>query len=140
MTAISHITFAVHDLEKAKRFFETMFDAKEVYDSGEDTHSLSQEKFFLLDDLWIAVMKGDSLAEKTYNHIAFRIKEEEIEDYLEKIERLGLEIREGRTRIKGEAQSIYFYDFDNHLFELHTGTLEERLRSYRETDLQGKAG
>ncbi|MDP3309636.1 MAG: FosX/FosE/FosI family fosfomycin resistance thiol transferase, partial [Polaromonas sp.] len=25
----------------------------------------------------------------------------------------------------------YFYDFDNHLFELHTGTLDERLRQYK---------
>jgi fosfomycin resistance protein FosX len=26
----------------------------------------------------------------------------------------------------------YFYDYDNHLFELHTGTLEERLARYAE--------
>ncbi|MGC3347905.1 FosX/FosE/FosI family fosfomycin resistance thiol transferase, partial [Enterococcus faecium] len=35
--------------------------------------------------------------------------------------------------VKGEASSIYFYDFDNHLFELHTGTLQERLKSYYST-------
>jgi hypothetical protein len=26
--------------------------------------------------------------------------------------------------------SLYFYDDDNHLFELHTGTLAERLERY----------
>ena len=31
-----------------------------------------------------------------------------------------------------EGRSLYFYHFDNHLFELHTGTLDERLRSYTE--------
>jgi len=34
--------------------------------------------------------------------------------------------------VDGEGESLYFYDFDNHLFELHTGTLEERLARYSE--------
>jgi hypothetical protein len=36
----------------------------------------------------------------------------------------------GRKRVEGEARSTYFYDYDNHLFELHTGTLRERIASY----------
>ncbi|WP_375178665.1 FosX/FosE/FosI family fosfomycin resistance hydrolase [Enterococcus rotai] len=128
---ISHVTFIVQDLEKATLFFETIFDAKEVYSSGVDTFSIAQEKFFLIDDLWIAVMQGELLPTKTYNHIAFKITESDYETYLDKINSLGLEIRAGRPRITGEASSIYFYDFDNHLFELHTGTLAERLKGYQ---------
>nr|EHU9844980.1 FosX/FosE/FosI family fosfomycin resistance thiol transferase [Listeria monocytogenes] len=45
---------------------------------------------------------------------------------------LGVEIKPERPRVQGEGSSIYFYDFDNHLFELHTGTLEERLKRYHE--------
>ena len=45
-------------------------------------------------------------------------------------ETLGLDLREGRSRMTGEGQSIYFHDHDNHLFELHTGTLAERLARY----------
>lgn len=128
---LSHMTFIVKDLEKASDFFEKVFDAEEVYTSGDDMYSLSQEKFFLLGDLWIAIMEGESLPSRTYNHIAFKIEEAEYEDYLERIEGLGLEIKAGRPRVVGEANSIYFYDFDNHLFELHTGTLAERLRQYK---------
>lgn len=129
---ISHITFIVHDLDKATLFFETIFDAKEIYSSGADTYSVAEEKFFLIGELWIAIMQGDSLPSKTYNHIAFKIEEEEYDYYMEKINSLNLEIMKGRTRVKGEANSIYFYDFDHHLFELHTGTLDERLRCYKQ--------
>lgn len=130
ISGISHITFIVKDLEKATTFFQEIFEAKEVYYSGEKNFSISREKFFLINDLWIAVMEGKPV-EKSYNHIAFKIDESDYEMYLERIQKLGLEIKEGRKRITGEGQSIYFYDYDNHLFELHTGTLESRLISYQ---------
>ena len=43
---------------------------------------------------------------------------------------MGLEASLGRSRVKGEGLSIYFYDYDNHMFELHTGNLQERLERY----------
>jgi hypothetical protein len=36
----------------------------------------------------------------------------------------------GRGRIEGEGASLYFHDYDNHLFELHAGTLDGRLAAY----------
>lgn len=112
----------------------TIFNARKVYDSGTETFSLSKERFFLLgqgeEPVWIATMEGEALPTRTYNHIAFRIDESEYEEYLGRIRKLGLQVREGRSRVKGEGQSIYFYDNDNHMFELHTGTLEDRLRCY----------
>lgn len=131
---ISHITFIVKDLAKATEFFEKIFDAKEVYSSGDDTFSLSPEKFFLIHDQWIAVMEGEALPVRSYNHMAFKIAEEDVELYQVRIQALGLECRTPRPRVPGEGRSIYFYDFDNHLFELHTGTLEERLACYRQGD------
>lgn len=127
---ISHITFIVKDLDKAAAFFEEIFEAKEVYSSGNRTFSISKEKFFLINNLWIAVMEGEEI-EKSYNHIAFKIDESDYDMYLERIEKLGLEIKSGRKRVAGEGNSIYFYDYDNHLFELHTGTLEMRLLRYQ---------
>lgn len=76
-------------------------------------------------------MEGDSLLEKTYNHIAFKVSEKDIDKYFDRIKKLGVEIKEPRPRAEGEAYSIYFYDYDNHLFELHTGTLDERLERYK---------
>lgn len=127
---LSHITFIVSDLERTSTFLTTIFGAEEVYASGDRTFSVSREKFFLVNGMWIAIMEGDALPEKTYNHIAFKIRDEDFGDYAARIHSLGLEIREPRKRVTGEARSIYFYDYDNHVFELHTGTLNERLRRY----------
>lgn len=128
--SISHITLIVKDLDAASRFFRKIFDAREIYSSGEKQFSLSREKFFLVNDIWICIMEGDSLNERTYNHIAFLISENDFESYVSKIQAAGAEIKPARPRVEGEGRSIYFYDFDNHLFELHTGTLEERLERY----------
>ena len=130
ISGISHITFIVKDLTRATVFFEEIFDAEEVYSSGAHTFSVAREKFFVVGNLWIALMEGDPLKERTYGHVAFHIEESEIDHYISRIKAVGAELKPGRPRVAGEGQSVYFYDFDNHLFELHTGSLEERLKWY----------
>ena len=127
---LSHITFIVSDLDRMERLLTTVLDAKKLYDSGTETFSLSQERFFLIGGVWVATMVGDPLPARSYNHIAFKIDDADYEACLEKVVSLGLDVREGRSRVEGEGRSIYFHDHDNHLFELHTGTLEQRLASY----------
>ncbi|AAN33767.1 fosfomycin resistance family protein [Brucella suis bv. 1 str. S2] len=128
------MTFIVRDLDRMEEILTTVFDARRVYDSGAETFSLSKERFFLIgngkEPIWIATMEGEPLPTRTYNHVAFKIANNEYEAYLKRIRALGLEVREGRSRVPGEGQSIYFYDDDNHMFELHTGTLDERLKRY----------
>ena len=109
---------------------ETVFQGREVYSSDGQRFSLSPEKFFLVGGLWIAIMEGRSLAEKTCNHIAFKVAEGDIQTLKDRVVSLGLEVRESRSRVDGEGASVYFYDYDNHLFELHTGTLKTRLARY----------
>ncbi|EAD7039103.1 FosX/FosE/FosI family fosfomycin resistance thiol transferase [Listeria monocytogenes] len=132
ISGLSHITLIVKDLNKTTAFLQNIFNAEEIYSSGDKTFSLSKEKFFLIAGLWICIMEGDSLQERTYNHIAFQIQSEEVDEYTERIKALGVEMKPERPRVQGEGRSIYFYDFDNHLFELHAGTLEERLKMYHE--------
>jgi catechol 2,3-dioxygenase-like lactoylglutathione lyase family enzyme len=127
---ISHITITVRNVERTGKFLQTVFDAKEVYDSSKKNFSLSYEKFFVIGDIWIAVMEGEPLQKRSYNHVAFKVSDSEFDEYVSRIKNLGLDIKPDRNRINGEARSIYFYDYDNHLFELHTGTLDERLLHY----------
>jgi catechol 2,3-dioxygenase-like lactoylglutathione lyase family enzyme len=95
---ISHITFVVRDLEMMSQFLTSIFDAQEVYSSGQQTFFISKEKFFLINDLWIAIMEGESVAEKTYNHVAFKITEEDFGLYAQRIRSLGVEICDGDRR------------------------------------------
>lgn len=130
INSVSHITFVVRDLARMAHFLCTIFDAHAVYDSGETSFSIAPEQFFLIGGMWIAVMQGEPAHGHSYDHVAFAVSEDEFDAYCERVHRLGVEIRPGRQRVPGEGRSLYFYDYDGHLFELHTGTLAERLARY----------
>lgn len=135
-TGLSHITFICADLDRMQRVLQEVLAARCVYASGAEQFSLSEERFFLVGNVWVAIMKGEPLAERTYNHVAFKVDEADFEARVARIEALGLEIRQARPRIEGEGRSVYFHAPDGHLLELHTGTLEERLARYG----RGRAG
>ncbi|KXF78849.1 FosX/FosE/FosI family fosfomycin resistance hydrolase [Phyllobacteriaceae bacterium JZ32] len=127
---LSHMTFIVRDIDRMSEILKAVLGAREIYSSGEERFSIAREKFFLIGDIWIAIMEGEPLPSRSYNHIAFKIAEADFDSYVEKIKALGLDMRPPRSRVEGEGRSIYFYDEDNHMFELHTGTLAERLARY----------
>jgi catechol 2,3-dioxygenase-like lactoylglutathione lyase family enzyme len=137
---LSHMTFIVRDLNRMEAILTTVLGARKVYDSGDETFSLSRERFFLVGKvsgdadapapIWIAIMEGESLPSRTYNHVAFKISEADYPMVLKRVRSLGLDLREGRPRVAGEGRSIYFHDSDNHLFELHSGTLDDGLKRY----------
>lgn len=127
---LSHITFIVKDLEAMGCIITEVLGGQEVYSSSDNAYSISREKFFVAGGLWIATMEGEALSERSYNHTAFKVSETQLERAVEVIAKLGLDMKPPRPRVDGEGRSIYFFDYDNHLFELHTGTLDERLRRY----------
>lgn len=114
--AINHLAFACEDLDKSADLFKYVFGAEEI----KSTHD---ERFLKLADFWIVILKGKSL-EKSYNHYAFQVDPNDLSEFEEKIRHLQLTILPGRDRAVGENNSLYFYDYDNHLFELHTGDLQ----------------
>lgn len=127
---ISHITFMATDLERTAKLLCQGLGAMEVYDSAERNFSISREKFFTLGGVWIAVMEGKPV-DRSYRHVAFKVGAADLPAVEARLRLLGAEIQPSRPRVEGEGQSLYFYDYDNNLFELHTGTLEQRLERYR---------
>jgi catechol 2,3-dioxygenase-like lactoylglutathione lyase family enzyme len=136
---LSHFTLLARDLGAMERMLVGALDARKVYDSGDETFSLSPERFFLIGagpaPVWLAVMEGEP-PPRSYQHVAFAIDEAYFDAAHARVAALGLEIRPGRPRVEGEARSLYFYSPEGHLFELHTGTLQARLARYGE----GRAG
>jgi catechol 2,3-dioxygenase-like lactoylglutathione lyase family enzyme len=127
---ISHITIMVSDLTRTAKLFCEGLGAEEIYDSKNKNFSIAREKYFVLGGIWLVAMEGEP-QEKTYRHIAFRVEETDLEHIKSKLIRLGATIVPSRDRVKEEGRSLYFYDYDNNFFELHSGSLEKRLVKYR---------
>ncbi len=127
---ISHVTILVRDLARTAALLTGALGAREVYRSGDAAFSLSRERFFLLGNLWLCAMEGESPTARSYAHIALEVPEDALDSLRARLEAAGAEVLPGRVRIPAEGRSVYFYDFDNHLFELHAGSLDIRLAGY----------
>lgn len=91
--SLSHVTFIVKNLEKMANFLNTIFDEEEVYKSAGKNFSISDEKFFIVGDTWIAIMEGEPPSERSYNHVAFKVSESEFDEYVSRVKQLGLEVK-----------------------------------------------
>jgi hypothetical protein len=67
----------------------------------EDLFSFERE---VLSHQWVMIrlMEGDPLLEKTYNHVAFKISEEDFDKYVNLLRALDVKILEGRDRAEGD--------------------------------------
>ena len=55
---LSHLTFIVRDLDKMEEILTKGLDARKIYDSGDQSFSLSKERFFDISGIWVAIMEG----------------------------------------------------------------------------------
>lgn len=125
--SISHICFSVSDLQKSIKFFSEVLKGKLLV-KGRSTAYLD------IGGVWIALNEERAIMrqeQNTYTHIAFKIEENEIAEWENRLKSYGVEILEGRPRDKKDKKSIYFKDLDGHKLELHTGTLDDRLSYYQ---------
>jgi metallothiol transferase len=129
LKGINHLTFSVGNLEQSIAFYRDVLEAKLLAEGN-------NLAYFSLNGMWIALnvhKKGSRKKNhQSYTHIAFTIDESDFDIWLNKLTKLKVNIVPGRSRDEQDKRSIYFSDQDGHLFELHTGSLEDRLQFYRE--------
>ncbi len=109
---LSHIALVVADQQRTAALFKTLFDAPVVTRADDDGHD---ETFVRLGRTWFALATAQVQPQRTGDHVAFHVSQEALNATLAKLQDLKMEY----ILARGDT-ALYFFDYDNHVFELDT--------------------
>jgi catechol 2,3-dioxygenase-like lactoylglutathione lyase family enzyme len=118
--SISHIALVVKDPARTAVLFHDLFGARTVEREDEEGH---REIFVRLGGIWIVLVGAPVDRTRTGDHVAFRATPEVIEATVGKLQAMGREFIRARS-----DRALYFFDYDDHVFELDTEDIDEQLR------------
>lgn len=116
---IAHVALIVRDPARTASFLRDLFEAPVLRRTDADGHD---ETFIRLGVTWFALIGADVKRERTGDHIAFRVAREAIPSFADKLKSQGCEFI-----LSESGTSLYFFDFDNHVFELDGSDQEHEL-------------
>lgn len=119
--SISHIALVVADPARTARLFEDLFATKIVSRVDADGHD---ETFLNLGNTWFVLVKGAAQHERSGDHVAFHVTDAELHATAEKLKAKNMEFILARS-----DSSLYFFDYDNHVFELDTTDINSEFGS-----------
>jgi catechol 2,3-dioxygenase-like lactoylglutathione lyase family enzyme len=118
---IAHIALIVRDPARTADFLCDLFDAPRLSRRDAAGHD---EIFVRLGITWFALIGADVKRERTGDHVAFQVTGETISSIADRLRSKGCEFI-----LSESGTSLYFFDFDNHVFELDSSGQEHELNN-----------
>ena len=119
LDAISHIAMVVKDSNKTATLFKDLFGASVVLRKEDDGH---EETYVRLGRTWFALVQAEMDRPRSGDHIAFSVSKSTLLETAEKLKSMNVEFFLARS-----DTALYFFDYDNHVFELDTTDLDREL-------------
>lgn len=119
LESISHIALVVKDPGRTAALFQELFGARVIERQDSEGHL---ERFIKLGGTWIALVGAPVERARTGDHVAFRATPEVLEATAAKLQAMGREF------IRRADTALYFFDYDEHMFELDTEDMDEELQ------------
>lgn len=119
LEAIGHIALVVKEPARTAALFHDLFGSRAVEREDAEGHL---ETFVRVAGTWIVLVDASVQRVRTGDHIAFRATPEILEATAAKLQAMGREFIRARS-----GSALYFFDDDDHVFELDTEDLDTQL-------------
>ena len=116
---IGHIALIVKDSSRTATLFKDLFGAAILVRKDVDGH---EETYVRLGRTWFVLVQSEVVRARTGDHIAFSVSMSTLLGTAEKLKRMNIEFFLARS-----DTALYFFDYDNHVFELDTTDLDREL-------------
>ena len=116
---IGHIALIVKDSSRTAALFKDLFGAQIVQRKDVDGHD---ETYVKLGRTWFVLAQAEVVRTRSGDHIAFSVSKTALLETAQKLKRMNMEFFLARS-----DTALYFFDYDNHVFELDTTDLEHEL-------------
>ena len=110
LESLSHVALVVKDPARTASLFHELFSARVIERQDEEGHL---ETFVRLGGIWVVLVGAPVQRARSGDHIAFRATPEIIEATAAKLQAMGREFIRARSN-----KALYFFDYDDHVFEL----------------------
>ncbi len=119
LEAISHIALVVKDTARTAALLHDLFGARVIRREDDEGHL---ETFVRVGGVWIVLVGAPVQRTRTGDHIAFHATPEILAATVAKLQTMGREFIRARS-----DRALYFFDYDDHVFELNTEDIDEEL-------------
>jgi catechol 2,3-dioxygenase-like lactoylglutathione lyase family enzyme len=119
LASISHLALVVTDPARTAALFHDLFSARVIERTDDEGHL---ETFVRLGGTWIVLVAAPVQRARTGDHIAFQATPEVLEATVVKLQAMGREFIRARAN-----KALYFFDYDDHVFELDTEDIDQEL-------------